>query len=468
MSTKIYSILFIFTLCLYGLAQSDMITPQSIVINPEASFEVEVWVDRDPSGNTVPHYDLGESIYMNVLVSEASYVYLFNIHSDGAVDQILPNRLDGTNNYLYAGEIRRFPSQGARYSFTVGEPEGIDKVIALASKEPLDTSTLSQFDSAAAFASSKHSSESFARSLSITVSPVKEDSWVIDTVHFAVGNMPVTHTNSQEISNSANPVLPDTSDNSIDVNTPSAFQAVTNNAMTTPVETSPANNANAPSSPGVSNESITIVPTDPANVSNTSNPSGSSPPSPTQTPSDNITIAPTDPVEESSSTTSNNPAPSTSQVPNNTISISPISPSSPSSPSIASIPTGKPAPDQPPPNSITIAPLSITPAPSEPEIVTEKVIFDALNLKFCAGTQINSHKQDPNSARVNFASDVSLEKVHDCYYAQLSSSGWQLLNIEQKNNSDKILASYSYQSRSLNFNLVKLKNGNYRLNLSIK
>ncbi len=457
MSIKIYFILSIFTFCFFSLAQSDTISPQSIVVNPKASFEVEVWVDRDLSGNTVPHYDLGETIRMNVRVSESSYVYLFNIHSDGVVDQILPNRLDGTNNYLSAGETRSFPPQGARYRFTIGEPEGIDKVIALASKEPLNIDTLAQFHSEAAFASARHSNESFAQSLSIVVSPVKEDSWVTDTVHFAVGRAPLAHTNSPE-NNSANSItIPPTNNISANTNPPSPSQTPVNTTLEAPSSTANSNN-NTP--PQISDESITVSPT-PVDTPAANN--SDSPSSPPQTPSNTITIAPVTPPAESPSDSNANSTP-TAQTPSNTISISPIEPSSPST---ASVPTESPA-NTSPPNSITISPLSITPTPAEPQPVAEQVIFDALNLKFCAGTKINNHRQDPNSARVNFSSEVSLAEVHSCYHEQINDGGWQLLRMEQKNSASKLLASYYYQGKFLSLDLEELKNGNYRLKLSIR
>ena len=453
MNTKIYFILSIFTFCFFSLAQSDTVSPQSIVVNPEASFEVEVWVDRDLSGNAMPHYDLGEAIRMSVRVSESSYVYLFNVHSDGVVDQILPNRLDGTNNYLSAGETRNFPPQGARYRFTIGEPEGIDKVIALASKEPLDTATLAQFDSAAAFASARHSNESFAQSLSIVVSPIEEDSWVTDTVHFAVGRAPLAQANSPENSSANSVTIPPTNNNA-NTSPPSPPQTP---ISTTPSET-PSVTANSNTSQ-ISDESITIAPApvDTPTATNSDSPS----PLP-QTPSNTITIAPVTPPAESPSDSNANSTPT--QTPSNTISISPIEPSSPST---ASVPTETPA-NTSPPNSITISPLSITPTPAKSEPAAEQVIFDALNLKFCAGTKINSHRQNPNSARVNFSSEVSLAEVHSCYHEQINDGGWQLLRMEQKNSASKLLASYYYQGKFLSLDLEELQNGNYRLRLSIR
>ncbi len=509
---KIYPVLLIFIFYFYGLTQSDAITPQSIVVNPKASFEVEVWIDKDPSGNAMPQYNLGEPIHIYVRVSEASYVYLFSIHSDNAVDQILPNRLGGANNYLQAGETRKFPPQGATYSFTVSEPEGIDKVIAVASKEPLDVSTLAQFDSAAAFASAQHSNESFAQSLSIVVSPVEEQSWVTDTIHFAIGEVHITSTlqENREPTTSARPSTTDNSNVSSHPQMPSNTATV---APTPPIETANSNSPNDPSAAQIANEAITIVPTNPSedpSSTNSNNPTNTPPqvpdntittpanlstpntpstpqisdetitiapapstenpttdndnPSNTTTPNNTITIAPVE--SEPSSTNSNSSSnPSIPQPPNNnTITISPID----SSLSTASVPPEEPATNSPPPNSIVIAPLSITPRSAESEEPAEQVIFQPLSLKFCAGKGIRKQQQNPKGARITFSSDVSLEEIHACYHQQIIDEGWQFLAVEQEGNKT-LLAYYSFQDKLLDFNLNKLnKNQNYRLKLSLE
>ena len=134
-------IILLLSLCATALAQTITLDPQSIVVNPLPSFSVEVFVDRDASGNGVPVYNIGEQISIGVRVSEAAYVYLFNIKTNGQVNQLLPNRYDdnGKNNYLQAGETKYFPPRNARYTFDIDGPNGLEKVIAVASRTALDT-----------------------------------------------------------------------------------------------------------------------------------------------------------------------------------------------------------------------------------------------------------------------------------------------------------------------------------------
>lgn len=173
-----------------GAQESPVLSPQAIIVNPVPSYEVEVFVDKDSSGQATPSYAVGESISVGVRVSEDAYVYLFNVRSDGGVNQILPNNLDvdGQDNFVRAGETKYFPPQGAAYAFTVNAPEGLDKVIAVASEQPLDTSTLATFESDPNFASSQLGEEGFADALSVIVTPLPQEDWVSDTALFYVGS----------------------------------------------------------------------------------------------------------------------------------------------------------------------------------------------------------------------------------------------------------------------------------------
>jgi hypothetical protein len=174
-------------------AQRIVINPQAIVVNPLPEFDVEVWVDREPSGRTAPSYAVGESIEIGVRVSEDAYVYLFSISAGGEVVQILPNRFDaaGRDNFVRANQTVYFPPRGARYSFVVDPPTGLAKVIAVASKRQLDTRTLAQFETERDFqATSQIGEEGFARALSIVVRPLPQAEWVTSTALYWVGRAP--------------------------------------------------------------------------------------------------------------------------------------------------------------------------------------------------------------------------------------------------------------------------------------
>lgn len=171
------------------LAQDFVINPLGIVVNPKPSFSVQVSLDK---GGATPSYQVGENITISVTVSESSYVYLFNVKSNGDIVQILPNQLDqeGRNNYLRAGETKQFPPRGAGYEFQITGPLGLDKVIAVASRSQLDTRTLASFASGDQFATSSIGESGFAQALGIIVKPIPQNNWVTATTSFYVGNVP--------------------------------------------------------------------------------------------------------------------------------------------------------------------------------------------------------------------------------------------------------------------------------------
>jgi Domain of unknown function (DUF4384) len=164
---------------------TPQISPQSIIVNPvPASLSVNVSVDRAGSN---PVYNIGDSIRVNVRVSDDAYVYLFSVHADGQIDQILPNRLSGGSQFLRANETRSFPPAGGAYTLSVDGPSGQDKVLAVASKRQLDTSEIASFRGNQAFATSSiQGQDNLARALSIVVQPVPASDWVTDVTYFQV------------------------------------------------------------------------------------------------------------------------------------------------------------------------------------------------------------------------------------------------------------------------------------------
>lgn len=169
-----------------ALAQNVVISPQAIIVNPLPAFSVDVFVDKDPSGTRTPTYEIGEQIRVGVRVSEDAYVYLFNVRADNQIVQFFPNRID-SDNYVRANRTFWVPPDGARYRLTIGGPEGLDKVIAVASKRPLSTRELADFEAGGVLAASSLSEAEFARTLAIIVEPLPQQDWVTDTALFYVG-----------------------------------------------------------------------------------------------------------------------------------------------------------------------------------------------------------------------------------------------------------------------------------------
>ena len=168
-------------------AQRIVVSPQAIVVNPRPGFDVQVWLDRDTSGNSTPVYDIGEEIRISVRPAKNSYIYVLDVKPSGEVTQIFPNRFDSQNR-VSAGQTITLPPSGARYVFNIAPPRGLSKVIAVASRTELDTRQLASFrNQTDLFAVSNIGEEGFAQSFAIIVNPIPQESWVTDTALYNVG-----------------------------------------------------------------------------------------------------------------------------------------------------------------------------------------------------------------------------------------------------------------------------------------
>ncbi len=164
------------------------ITAQSIIVNPyQGSLKVQVWTDRDQSGLANPRYGIGEKVSVALRTSQDAYVYLFNVNADGQIDLFFPNGYEG-NNFVKAGVVKRFPGQNAKYSLTVGSPEGQDKLLAVASRKPLNLGQIAGVAADQGFAQVGLSGQDeLAQALSVVVGPLDQANWVTDTAYFYVG-----------------------------------------------------------------------------------------------------------------------------------------------------------------------------------------------------------------------------------------------------------------------------------------
>lgn len=165
------------------------LSPQSIIVNPvPTELSVKVWTDRDASGAQTPSYAPGEKIRLFTSVNQDAYVYLFNVDPQGQVDLILPNRFQGGENFLKANTVKAFPAAGDAFTFDIAAPYGVNKVLALASRTPLNLDQIATFRSGQnSFAAVRVTGQQgLAQALSIVVTPVPQNSWVTDTAYYAV------------------------------------------------------------------------------------------------------------------------------------------------------------------------------------------------------------------------------------------------------------------------------------------
>jgi hypothetical protein len=173
----------------FALAAPEL-SPQRIIVNPvPTDLQVRTWVDRDPGKTGNPVYQIGERIQVSVQVNQDAHVYIFSVNSAGEISLILPNPFD-QSNFLRGGETRTFPpATGARYTLDVRGPEGQNRVLAVASRQPLSLAQIANIQTGHVMV---QGADSLARALSIVVSPLPQQDWVSNTAFFVVGRPALT------------------------------------------------------------------------------------------------------------------------------------------------------------------------------------------------------------------------------------------------------------------------------------
>lgn len=83
--------------------------------------------------------------------------------------------------------MRTFPGIGAPYTFTVEGPAGQDRVLAVASRRPLDVSEIVDIQTGRARIQGEGN---LARALSIVVTPIPTNDWVTDEAYYIAGQLP--------------------------------------------------------------------------------------------------------------------------------------------------------------------------------------------------------------------------------------------------------------------------------------
>jgi uncharacterized protein with LGFP repeats len=174
-----------------ALAQPGVtLDSQSIIVNPARSdLNVRVWLNRDPQGQGTATYKIGDSIRVGVQVSQDAYVYLFGVNSQGEISLFVPNGYDGPRgNFVRAGTRTVFPGQGAEYTLTVGGPRGQDRILALASRTPLDLTEIASVAGEQGFSSVTVQGEAqLGEVLSGAVSTLGPQDWVSTVLYYGVG-----------------------------------------------------------------------------------------------------------------------------------------------------------------------------------------------------------------------------------------------------------------------------------------
>jgi uncharacterized protein DUF4384 len=100
-------------------------------LSPEASVEVEAWVDRPEHA-----YAVGQQLKVFVRPRQTSYITVLNVGTSGRVAVIFPN-FHQRDMQVRAGQTIGIPANGASWKIDIVGPPGIEVIKVIASQQPL-------------------------------------------------------------------------------------------------------------------------------------------------------------------------------------------------------------------------------------------------------------------------------------------------------------------------------------------
>ena len=102
------------------------------LITFQGPLNVELWVDREDAT-----YYPTENLKVFFRANEDCFVSVYNIEGGGRVTPLFPPETE--DGWIEAGVIYELPPESEDYDYVISGPEGIETIIALASRERLPT-----------------------------------------------------------------------------------------------------------------------------------------------------------------------------------------------------------------------------------------------------------------------------------------------------------------------------------------
>ncbi len=101
---------------------------------PAKLGEIKLWLNK-------PAFQIGEPMEIFFEVTKPMFVRIVTINSVGQLSTLFPNPYQN-DNFVRPGRTYRIPPASAPVSLTVGAPEGVDKIRAIASLDPISADSL--------------------------------------------------------------------------------------------------------------------------------------------------------------------------------------------------------------------------------------------------------------------------------------------------------------------------------------
>ncbi len=101
---------------------------RGIIVNPSQPYQSTIWTDKTS-------YYVGDKLNIYFRVDRASYVYVFDIDTNGKVSLIYPN-IYSNSNYVSANRTYTLPDN-SKYNFSVTGPAGVDNLVIISLPSPI-------------------------------------------------------------------------------------------------------------------------------------------------------------------------------------------------------------------------------------------------------------------------------------------------------------------------------------------
>lgn len=95
-------------------------------------LNISIWVNHDDA-----IYEPGENLYVYFGADRGCYLAVYNVEQGGGVSRLFPP--DGDDGWIRGGQTYQLPSQSSDFDYVVSGPEGIETIVAMASRQRLPT-----------------------------------------------------------------------------------------------------------------------------------------------------------------------------------------------------------------------------------------------------------------------------------------------------------------------------------------
>jgi len=170
--------------CVSSVSFAQEYNLKGVIINPSQPYESTIWTDKES-------YYIGDELKVYFKVSKDTYVYIFDIDTNGKVSLLYPN-IYSESNYIKANSTYVLPDN-SRYNFKVTGPAGVDNLVIISLPSPINNvdwlkKSLEQ-NSFAPVINGNYSPESFLTQVrGVTIEPTYNSNWSSATTSFTIKN----------------------------------------------------------------------------------------------------------------------------------------------------------------------------------------------------------------------------------------------------------------------------------------